>query len=97
MEMQIEDRLVDTVGEGKSGKSGASSINIYTLPCVNQRAGEKLLYNTGSPDWRSVMAQRGGMGGGTKTQEGGDICIIMADFFVVQQKATQHCKAIFLQ
>ena len=32
MEMQIEDRLVDTVGEGKSG---ASSINIYTLPCVN--------------------------------------------------------------
>ena len=35
MEMQIEDRLVDTVGEGKSGKSGASSINIYMLPCVN--------------------------------------------------------------
>ena len=55
MEMQIEDRLVDTMGEGKSGESGASSINMYILPCVNWRAGEKLLYNTGSPDWHSVM------------------------------------------
>ena len=55
MEMQIEDRLVDTVGEGKSGKSGASSINIYMLPCLNYRAGEKLLFNTGSPAWHSVM------------------------------------------
>ena len=28
---------------------------IYTLLCVRQIAGEKLLYNTGSPAWCSVM------------------------------------------
>ena len=30
----IENRLVDTVGEGKSGKNGESSIDIYTLLCI---------------------------------------------------------------
>ena len=39
----IENRLVDTVEEGESGTNGESSINIYTLPCVRQMAGEKLL------------------------------------------------------
>lgn len=30
----IEDGLVDTVGKGKCGVNGESSIKIYTLPCV---------------------------------------------------------------
>ena len=30
----IENVLVDTVGEGESGMNGESSINIYTLPCI---------------------------------------------------------------
>ena len=42
---------MDTVGEGERGTNGESSIDIYTLPCVKQIAGEMLLYNTGSqPD-----------------------------------------------
>ena len=32
--IDIENRLVDTVGEGKSGKNGESSIDIYTLLCI---------------------------------------------------------------
>ena len=45
----IENGLVDTVGEGERGVNGESSVDIYILPCVKQIAGEKLLYNTGSP------------------------------------------------
>ena len=47
--------LVDTVGQGENGMNGESSINIHALPCVKQIAGEKLLCNTGSPVWCSVM------------------------------------------
>ena len=50
----IEKRLVDTVREGESRMNGESSIDIYILPCVKQIAGEKLLYNTGSPALRPV-------------------------------------------
>ena len=32
----VENGLVDTVGEGDSGTNGESSINIYTLPYVKQ-------------------------------------------------------------
>ena len=35
--------------EGESGMDGESSINIYTLSCVQQMAGEKLIYYPGSP------------------------------------------------
>ena len=34
METDVENGLVDPVGEGKSGMNGESSIDIYTLPCV---------------------------------------------------------------
>ena len=50
-----ENGLVDPVGEGESGTNGESSIDIYTLPCIKQISDEKLLYNTGSPAWHSVM------------------------------------------
>ena len=60
---------MDTVQEGESGMNGESAINIYTLPCVKQIDGDKLLYNTGSPDWCSLRTQRGGMGEGKETQE----------------------------
>ena len=49
--------------------NGESSISIYTLSCVKWVAGKKLLYNTGSPAWCSVMTSRGEMGKG----EGGSI------------------------
>ena len=51
----VESRLVDTVGEGEGGKNWESSIDIYTLSCVKQIDGGKLLNNTGSPAWDSVM------------------------------------------
>ena len=36
------------------------------------------------------------VGGGRAVQEGGDICRLMAVSHIVQQKPTQHCKAIIL-
>ena len=54
--------LVDTVREGKGGMNGKSSINMYTLLCVKQIAGGKLLYNAGGPAWCSVMTWRDGVG-----------------------------------
>ena len=67
---------MDTVGEGKSGTNGESSIYIYTLSSVRWIAGEKVQYSTGSPVWCSVMIWRDGMGEG---REGGYGCIIMTD------------------
>ena len=55
---------MDTVGEGEGGTNEGSSIDIHMLPCVRKTAGEKLLFNTGSPAWCSVMTQRGGVGEG---------------------------------
>ena len=51
----LENELVDTVGEGKSGMNRESSLDIYILPCVKEIAGEKLLYNTGNQPWYSVI------------------------------------------
>ena len=34
-----------------------------------------------------------GEGAAREAQQGGDICVLIADSQVVQQKLTQHCKA----
>ena len=51
----IENGLVDTVGEREGGASSEGSTDIYTQPCVKQTASGKLLYSTGSSAWCSVM------------------------------------------
>ena len=48
------------------------------IPSVNQIASGKLLYNTRSPAWRSVMTASGGMEG-REAHEGGYMCILTAD------------------
>ena len=52
----IENRRVDTVGEGEGGMKGESSLDIYTLPYATQTASGDLLYDTGSSTQRSVTA-----------------------------------------
>ena len=65
---------MDTAGEGEDGINRALK---YTLSRAKYMASGKLLYKTGSPAWHSVMTQRGRVRGGE--EEGGDICIIIAD------------------
>ena len=63
-----------------SGRNGENSIHIHPLSCIKWIVGEKVLYKTGSTVWHSVVTYRGWGGGeGREAQEGGDICIIMAD------------------
>ena len=51
----VENGLVDTVGERESGMKGESSISIFTPSGIRRIAGEKLLYSTWSPVWHSLM------------------------------------------
>ena len=51
----VENRLVDTAGDGEGGMNWESSIDIYTLSCVKQIAGGELLYNPEKPARRVVM------------------------------------------
>ena len=50
-----------------AGMNWEVGIDIYTLPCVKQRAGGKLVCTTGSSAWCPVIIQRGG----TEAWEGG--------------------------
>ena len=75
-----------TVGEGEHRTNGESNINIYTLSHLKWITGEKLLYNTHSPVWCSVMTWRSGMGEGRVAPERGDLCITMADGMLLYVK-----------
>ena len=52
------------------------SIYIYILSCVKWITGKKFLCNTGSTVCDDLG---GGMGEGREAEEGGDICIFVAD------------------
>ena len=60
-----------------------SNLDTYTLPSVKQIASWKLLPITENSALCSVVTERGGRDG--EPQEGGDICIHIADFL--------HCTA----
>ena len=79
--------------EGTCGMNWEISFYVNTLPCVKQRAGGNLQYNTGSSAWCSVMSWM--VGGRTKRE--GIYVYIEQSHLIVQQKLTQHCKAIILQ
>ena len=59
-ESDVENGLVDTVGEGEGGMNRTSLIDIYTPPCVKQTAGGSLLYRTRNSAPCSVMTYRVG-------------------------------------
>ena len=50
----VEKGLVDTVGEGKDGTNWESTIDMYTT--LYEINSGKLLYNTASTAWHSVMS-----------------------------------------
>ena len=76
----IKDRLLDIVGEGE-GMIWEKSIETHTLPYVKWIAKGSLLYEAGNLELVLCdnLAGWDGEGGGRKVQEGGDICISMAD------------------
>ena len=77
----IDNRLVDTVGGGKGGMNRENSTEAYTVPCVNERADENLLYDAGSsnPVLCDCLEEWDGVGSESEFQEGGDICMPVTD------------------
>ena len=64
---------------GHSGTNGESSTDIHALPRVQQMVGEKLLCNTGSPVWCSVMMREAARDKRREAPEGRDTCTVTAD------------------
>ena len=81
----------------EGGTDHESSTETYTLPNVKQKAGGKMLHNPGSSAQCSVTP-RGVecMGSGRDVQEGGDVCMLIADSCCCMAE-TQHCKAAILK
>ena len=77
----VENGPTDTAGEGGFGTNWERSIETFPLPGVKQIANGKLLYNPGSSDPVLCDNLEGWMGWevGEEAQEGGDICVPMAD------------------
>ena len=86
----VENGLVDTLGEGETDRNGESTIDMYTLPCATKIAGEKQGAQPGAL-WRP-----GGVWSRMRREvhKGGDTCIIMADLCCFMTETTQNCKAI---
>ena len=72
---------MDTVGEGENGMKWEIRIDMYTLPCVKQKASGNLLKNHRelSSVFCDDLEKCNGQVGGREVQEGGDICIQIAD------------------
>ena len=71
-----------------------SSIGMRTLPRVKEMptAGKKLLYSTGNSQLSALQVRMGERG--REAHEGGVYVCIQLIQFIVQQKPTQHCKAV---
>ena len=77
----MKDRLLDSVREGEGGMICESSIETYTLPYAKQTGSGSLFHDAGHPKpglWDNLEGWDG-EGGGKEIQEGGDVCIPMAD------------------
>ena len=70
----IENRFVDTTGEGEGDELREEDWYIYTIMCKIVASGN-LLYSAGTSARCSVMTEKGGK----ETQEGGDIRTLIAD------------------
>ena len=69
---RLGEQTLDMAGEGEGGTNGESSIDMYTLPCVKQRARGKPQCSTESPAWCSAETQRADIAGQRESQEGED-------------------------
>ena len=50
-DVDTENRVVDTMGDGQHGMKGESNFETYKLPYVKQIASGNLLYDAGSFTW----------------------------------------------
>ena len=91
----IENRLLNTEGEGKGGINWESSTETYITICKIDRG--NLLYDSGSsnPVLFDNLVRWDGVGGRLKKER--TYVYLWLIHLDVWQKPTQHCKAIILQ
>ena len=85
----VQNRLLDSVGEGKGGMFRENSIETSTLSRVKQITSPGWMHETSSQDWCTGKTQRDGMG----REVGGEIrmgntCKSMADSCQCMEKTT---------
>ena len=94
----VENRLLDSVGEGEGGMIWENSIETCILSSVKQIASQGWMQEKSAQGWGTAKTQRDGMGrevgGGIRM---GNTCKSMADSCQKWQKPLQYCKVISLQ
>ena len=94
----VQNRLLDSVGEGEGGMFLENSIETCILSIVKQISSSGWMHETSAQGWCTGKTQRDGMGrvvgGGIRM---GNTCKSMADSCQVWQKPLQYCKVISLQ
>ena len=94
----IQNRLLDSVGEGEGGMFRENSIETSILSRVKQITSPGWMHQTSAQGWCTGKTQRDRMereaGGGIGM---GNTCKSMADSCQRMAKTTQYCKVINLQ
>ena len=93
----VQNRLLDSVGEGKGGMFRENSIKIGILSRVKQITSPGWMHETSAQGWCTGKTHRVGMG----REAGGGIwmgntCKSMTDSCQCMAKPLQHCKVISL-
>ena len=65
----VQNRLLDSVGEGEGGMIWENSIETCILSSVKQIASPGWMYETSAQGWCTGMTQRDGMGRGVQDEE----------------------------
>ena len=94
----VQNRLLDSVGEGKGGMFWENSIETSILSRVKQITSPGWIHETSAQGWCTGKTQRDRMereaGGGIGM---GNTCKSMADSCQCMAKTLQYCKVISLQ
>ena len=97
-ETDIKNRLLDFVGEGKSGMIWENSIETCIFPCVKQITSPSSMHETGH--WKPVHwdSPEGwdGEGGGRGAQDGGHVYAHGWFMSMYGKKPPQYCKVTSL-
>ena len=94
----VQNRLLDSMGEGKGGMFWENSTETSILSRVKQITSPDWMHETSAQGWCTGKTQRDGMrreaGGGSRM---GNTCKSMADSCQCMAKPLQYCKVISLQ
>ena len=94
----VQNRLLDSVGEGEGGMFRENSIETYILSRVKQITSPGWMHETSARGWCSGKTQRDGMGREVRGGSGWGTHVNPWLIHVnVWQKPLQYCKVISLQ